>query len=225
MLWRSAGTRKARPAGIALGGLALLLALGGSLAAETSKLAAAAQARGEVPVGALLPLAEAAAGAAAEFPGARIAWTHSASDLEELVRAALPLRFEIGGGWSGLFLVVEEISGLKIQQGRLRMVFKGRTEPLGVPIEADAVLSLRFDALEGVHVVSLESLPVSLGAFGKADLAKLLGPWTIRPRHAQVIPIEGGDGLGVQILLRSLVLGPDGLRAEASVRYFKPPAD
>lgn len=183
-----------------------------------------------LPLGLLAALhaAPAAVCAAAGAPGSPAAdvdlvWTHTAVELEDLARAALPLRFDIGGRWSGQALVIQDVENLRAGPGRVRIHVKGRIEPLGVPLEADPALTLRFDPLKGTHVVALESLTLALGPLGKVDLSRLLGPWEIRPDQPFVVPVRGGAGLGVQVGIRRLDLSSAGLRVEVDVRYFPPP--
>lgn len=156
-------------------------------------------------------------------PGVNLIWTHSATELEDLARAALPLRFDIGGQWTGQKLVVEDVGDLRTESGRARVHVRGKIHPLGVPLDAEPVLTLRFDALRGEHVVALQSLTLTLGALGKVDLSRLLGPWVVRPEQAFVVPVRGGEGIGMQVTVRRLDLSAAGLRAEADVRYFPPP--
>ncbi|MEE9229285.1 MAG: hypothetical protein V3U86_01150 [Acidobacteriota bacterium] len=154
-----------------------------------------------------------------------LVWTHSAADLESLARAALPVKFEIGGGWTGMSLVVDDASRFRASEGRLELHLRGHTEPLGVQVETDVSVRLRFDRLKGVHVVELESMPVSFGALGKIDLASTLGPWEIGPEQLHLQPVKGGAGLGIRTTIRALQLSEQGLRAEVEVHYFRPPAE
>ena len=168
--------------------------------------------------------AAAAEGPAAMKPGADLAWTHTVTEIEDLARAALPLRFDVGGQWTGQKLVVEDVSDLRMETGKARLKIKGRIEPLGIPIDAEPVLTLRFEPLRGEHQVGLQSLTLTLGVLGKIDLSRLLGPWVIKPDQVFVVPVRGGDGIGMQVSIRRLDISAAGLRAEADVRYFPPPA-
>jgi len=163
-----------------------------------------------------------AAGAAAHR---HVVWTQSVADLESLARAALPVKLDIGGGWTGLSLVIEEASDFHAGPGRLSAHLRGHTEPLAVAVETDVDLRLRFDRLKGVHVVELQSMPVTVGVLGKIDLARTLGPWQIEPDHLHKLNVEGSAGLGIKTTIRVLELSEDGLRAELDLHYFRPPAE
>jgi len=162
---------------------------------------------------------------AASAPPRHIVWTQGVSDLESLAGAALPVRFEIGGGWTGLSLVVEKASRFRASAGRLELHLQGHTEPLAVTVDTDVSLRLHFESRKGVYVVELESMPLSLGALGKIDLARTLGPWEIGPEQIHTLNLEGSAGLGVKTTIRALDLSEDGLRAEVDVHYFRPPAE
>ena len=162
---------------------------------------------------------------ASSLASPHLVWTHSAADLESLARAALPVKFEIGGGWTGVSLVVDDASRFRASDGRLQLHLRGHTEPLGVRVETDVSLRLSFDRVKGVHVVTLESMPVAFGALGKIDLASTLGPWEIGPEQLHLLPVKGGAGIGVRTTIRALQLGEQGLRAEVEVHYFRPPAE
>ncbi len=158
-------------------------------------------------------------------PPPNLIWTHSVADLESMARAALPVKFEIGGGWSGVSLVVDEASRFRASAGRMQLHLRGHTEPLGVQVETDVSVRLRFDRLKGVHVVELESMPVSILGLGNIDLASTLGPWEIGPERLHLLSVKGGAGLGARTTIRALVLSEQGLRAELEVHYFRPPAE
>jgi hypothetical protein len=163
--------------------------------------------------------------ATASAPPRHIVWTQGVADLESLAGAALPVRFDIGGGWTGLSLVVEKASRFKASAGRLQLHLQGHTEPLAVVVETDVSLRLRFDSQKGVHVVELESMPLRLGALGRIDLARTLGPWEIGPDQLHTLSLKGSAGLGVKTTIRALDLSEDGLRAEVDVHYFRPLAE
>jgi hypothetical protein len=175
--------------------------------------------------------------AAASFPAASegpagaappaahdLVWSHSATDLENLARASLPLRFDMGGKMAGQALRVQDVRDLRTETNRVRLHISGRIDPLGLPLEADPVLTLRFDALKGAHVVAVESLSLTLGPLGRIDIGRLLGPWEIQPDQSYVIPVRGGAGIGLKATLRKIDLSPRGLRVEADAVYFPPPA-
>lgn len=151
-----------------------------------------------------------------------LVWSHSATDLENLARASLPLKFDMGGKMAGQALRVQDVRDLKIETNRVRLHISGRIDPLGLPLEADPVLTLRFDPLKGVHVVGVESLSLTLGPLGRLDIGRLLGPWEIHPDQSYVIPVRGGAGIGLKATLRRIDLGPRGLRVEADAVYFPP---
>ena len=174
---------------------------------------------------ALAAASEAGSGGEPTDSGADVVWVQSAAELESLARAALPLRLPVGGAWSGQEIVVDAARDLRTETGRLRFHLSGHLDPLGVPIEADPALTLRFDPVKGIHVVGLEALTLVLGPLGKVDLSRLIGPWEIRPQQKVVVPVRGGAGLGMEVTLRRLALSSQGLRGEVSVRYFPPRPD
>jgi hypothetical protein len=172
---------------------------------------------------ALVAASEAGSGAEPAVPGPDVVWVQSAAELESLARAALPLRLPVGGAWTGQEIVVEGARDLRTEPGRLRFHLSGHLNPLGVPLEADPALTLRFDPVKGVHIVGLEALTLVLGPLGKVDLSRLIGPWEIPPQQKVVVPVRGGAGLGMEVTIKKLALSPQGLRGEVSVRYFPPP--
>jgi len=199
---------------------ALLVVISASLAAALAAVPAASPLAGVAqPAVAAPPGAAGAAGA-----GVNLVWTHTAADLESLAASALPIRFAIGGKLFDQALLIEKASDFRIEGGRLRVRVRGQVDQLGLPVEAEPVLTLRFDAVQAVHIVSLESLPVTLGSLGRLDLARRLGPWKIKPGQRYVIPVKGSAGIGMEVIIRKLDLTPAGLRVEAGVRYFPPPA-
>jgi hypothetical protein len=207
------------PRGLAIGVAAAVLA-GAAAAAgagiQVAPAAAPAPAAGEIA---------AAAGGPAALPAARdLVWSHTPTELENLARASLPLRFDMGGKMAGQALLVQDVRDLRTEANRVRLHISGRVDPLGLPLEADPVLTLRFDPLKGAHVVAVESLGLTLGPLGRIDIGRLLGPWVIEPDQAYVIPVRGGAGIGLKATLRRIDLGPRGLRVEADAVYFPPPA-
>jgi len=194
------------------------LALAGAMAAGAGAAETKAGAAGTGSPGA-------PAAGAASAPQTDLVWSHSPTELEDLARAALPLHLDIASKWTGQMLVVQDVSALSTAKNRVRLHVEGRIEPLGVPVEADPVLNLSFEPVQGVHTVSLEALTLTLGPLGKVDLSRLLGPWKVRPEQAFVVPVRGGDGIGMQVTIRRLDLTEQGLRVEAGVRYFPPPQE
>jgi hypothetical protein len=154
-----------------------------------------------------------------------LVWSHSPTDLENLARASLPLKFDMGGKLTGQALRVQDVRDLKTETNRVRLHISGRIDPLGLPLEADPVLTLRFDPIKGVHVVGVESLNLTLGPLGRIDIGRILGPWEVQPNQSYVIPVRGGAGIGLMATLRRIDLSPRGLRIEADAVYFPPPLE
>jgi hypothetical protein len=201
---------------VAAGGLAAAPAGTGAGAGAGATLAATS-APAASPAAAVSP-------AAAALPAAHgLIWSHSATDLENLARASLPLRFDMGGKMAGQALLVQDVRDLKTEANRVRLHISGRIDPLGLPLEADPVLTLRFDAMKGAHMVAVESLNLTLGPLGRIDVGRLLGPWEIQPDQSYVIPVRGGAGIGLKATLRRIDLSARGLRIEADAVYFPPP--